>query len=502
MSDPLRAPLPRHRSRHRSNCLLRRLSLLALLSAALAACNSGSSTDARLRLVSPSPDGVANAARPVLRWQRHAGADAYRLRVVVDESGLPIDDQSVGDIDEWPVSVDLADGVAYRASVEALHAGLPIARGPESRFRVRLLPAGLPQLELVARDPLLGAGGARLINLLDILPPTLAERIPAMVLVNDHGEVLWHHVGTAPGLIQAPTVLPDGTVLFVEQDFSVVPVAGRALAMHWNGEVTWRGATGLSLHHDVGIGPDGHVLALDWEWQQFGPITYEGDALVLMDRSSGDVIWRWSIFDHFDPITTPTPESANAGLSGVGVDWSHSNAATWDEARGLIWVSVRHFDSLLGVEYPSGDVRVVVGKLGLGGVGLMSHQHAPEVQADGSLLVYDNGNGATPPRTRVVRIAIDEGAGTAQIVETWQDEPAFFDFAVGDANRLSNGNLLVTAGVSGRLIEVAEAFGVPGIAWELRIAGAPRWWMYRSELVPRAYIDPSVLPFSDVVLVR
>ncbi|MHC4451547.1 MAG: hypothetical protein ACYS0E_15660 [Planctomycetota bacterium] len=39
---------------------------------------------------------------------------------------------------------------------------------------------------------------------------------------------------------------------------------------------------------------------------------------------------------------------------------------------------------LIGIDYPSGDVRITLGE------GLMSHQHAPEIQPDGSILVGEN----------------------------------------------------------------------------------------------------------------
>ena len=84
-----------------------------------------------------------------------------------------------------------------------------------------------------------------------------------------------------------------------------------------------------------------------------------------------------------------------------------------------------------------------------------SHPHAPEVQPDGSVLLYDNGNfrpgtglepGQEAPYSRVVQYSLDTTTMTA--AQTWEyrsDPPRYAAF-VGDADQLDNGNVLVTDG--------------------------------------------------------
>jgi len=124
----------------------------------------------------------------------------------------------------------------------------------------------------------------------------------------------------------------------------------------------------------------------------------------------------------------------------------------------------------------------------------MSHQHAPEVQPDGSILLWDNGNGRSPSFSRAIRYGFDETMGTHEVLFEWIDTPAFFDFAVGDADRLANGNTLITAGVSGRIIEIDP---VGRIVWEKRLARPQDHWPYRTILVPASWLPAAPRALAD-----
>jgi hypothetical protein len=103
--------------------------------------------------------------------------------------------------------------------------------------------------------------------------------------------------------------------------------------------------------------------------------------------------------------------------------------------------------------------------------------HAPELQPNGNILLYDNG-GTARDFSRVLELAIDEEAMTAEIA--WEypgglaDDP-WSTLAMGDADRLANGNTLVTAGslIAGdspsRVFEVTPD---GTMAWELWMSGA------------------------------
>ena len=480
-----------------------RLALIALgvSLAALAACSgsSGSSSDGSEPLGSvlvPSKDGVANEARPIIRWTAIPGAKTYRFEVFSDlDLTQTVDEQLVPGVTETRVSTDLNDQTIYYVRVSGENAAAELMGVlPISRFKTLILPDWMPHWKLVVNDPALSQKGYRLIDPLHMFPEKGKPRVPVLLLVNQAGEIVWFYRHPGEGRLMAPEVLPNGNLIFLASTDAKAGVVGSVgLEMTWKGKIVWQSRPGITPHHDIGIGPNGNYLSLIWEWQTIGGTTYEGDALELVDPKTNRVLWSWSIFDHFPPAQWPTPETAKGGLSGIGQDWSHANAATWDPKRSLIWVSVRHFDNLVGVHYPSGRVAVILGKGGFGGASLMSHQHAPEVQKDGSILIWDNGNGRVPPFTRAAQIRYDEQAETAEVMWSWRGNPDFYEGAVGDADRLPNGNTFMTAGRSGRLIEVT-----PGgkIVWELSYKDRT-WWTYRALHVPTELIDPDILPFPE-----
>lgn len=467
--------------------MIRNRSFLLLL--AVAACGEEGSlglAGAALAIVAPSADGVSNDLDARIAWTALPGAEAYDVTLYLDAAAtIPGESVRTGQVTE--TRFPLPDGAVRWAVVEALGPfGVAFARTPPLRFLVRALPGEFPRFTAVRHDPSRMQGGYFLFNILDLAPPTPDRRVTGFGLANVHGEVVWFSTRFAEDI----RLLPNGNFLLNTR------FAGeshqRAVEMTPDGAIVWQSRDGVFPHHEVGIGPDGHVLYLLYTHKDVGGEIYEGDGLELVEQSTGSVLWSWNIFDHLstdeiDPIDIATP-----GRSGSGWDWTHSNAAVWDPARSLVWVSVRSLDRILGVDYPSGNVRVTLGEGGLGGEGLVSHQHAPSIDPDGSILVFDNGNRRTPSFTRVVRLLWDETAGTVAETFEWREAPDFFDPAVGDVDRLPNGNILVTSGARSRLVEITPA---GESVWEMSQPNA-RFWFYRSERIDAAQIPPGVLPFD------
>lgn len=134
---------------------------------------------------------------------------------------------------------------------------------------------------------------------------------------------------------------------------------------------------------------------------------------------------------------------------------------------------------------------------------LSYHQHAPEWQDGGTLLLYGNGRPGTasgpggdgaPPFCRAAQYRLEPDAGTAEVV--WEHvsqidgAPVFAGF-VGDADHLANGKVLVVDGglggdraddVTAQLVEVDP--GDDTVVWELRVAEPGRdIAVYRAERI-------------------
>ena len=76
------------------------------------------------------------------------------------------------------------------------------------------------------------------------------------------------------------------------------------------------------------------------------------------------------------------------------------------------------------------------------------HQHSPQWQPDGTLLLYDNAsdNPYTPLEEWNARAVIyDLDLDTMTANQVWEDDmPDFLSPAMGDADLMPNGNILVT----------------------------------------------------------
>ncbi|MGQ0612170.1 MAG: aryl-sulfate sulfotransferase [Planctomycetaceae bacterium] len=469
---------------------VRFLALLLLVPA----CGGGGGTvlDAlAFSILSPAPNGAANDPRPVIRWGALAGYDRYRVRCYRDAALADlIESSDVQGVTEFAVSVDLPDGSAVYAVVDILDdKGAVVVTSAVRRFKVILLPPDLPRFALVRRDAQKTQPGYRLFNITDRAPPTPADRVSALFLVNEMGEVVWFWRRPL-GTFTDARVLPNGNLLYI----FITPAAGtqKAYESTWDGVEVWQSRDGVKVHHEVGPGPGGNHLCLTYTHRNVGALLYEGDGLELVDPATNTVLWSWDIFDHVSTDEVDPIDILLTGRSGMGQDWTHSNAAVWDPDRSLIWISVRHLERLLGVHYPSGDVRVVLGKGGLGGDALLSHPHAPEVQEDGTLLVFDNGNRRVPPYSRVVQLRWDEAADTVTELIEYRETPDYYAGAVGDADRLPNDNILVVAGTLRRIFEITP----PGEnVWEIASSDT-RFWVYRAEHVAPHEIPAGVLPFD------
>jgi len=234
------------------------------------------------------------------------------------------------------------------------------------------------------------------------------------------------------------------------------------------GEVVWEGpeqngdAQLISvgaMHHSFVKLANGEYLALFYDGK-------DGDLWDVVEQFDADLnsTWSWSA----ESISTDTYPWGNAVLADLDADAAYYNG--------------RMTSTLCKIDRGDG---AILWQLGEGGdfsgdpavaYPWFHEAHAPEIQPDGSVLLYDNG-GASRDFSRVVEYALDEHAMTAEIAWEYPGEladDAWSTVAMGDADRLANGNTLVTAGTlipgdsPSRVFEVTPQ---GDIAWELWFSG-------------------------------
>ncbi|MFT4625156.1 MAG: arylsulfate sulfotransferase [Myxococcota bacterium] len=327
------------------------------------------------------------------------------------------------------------------------------------------LPDGLPVLELRAASPDAEPGYT-------LFAPFRPEGGGWVVVVDDQGQPVW-----------VSDVGRDWRAVSWAAAGGVQGLAGDALVeISWRGEERARFAADGDpaiemprLHHEAARLPDGgwytltnitrriDGMPLDYERTTFGraPIA---DPTVVRLAADGTTVASWSLAERLDPHRL----GWNAlDLDGGRLDWGHANAVV--PVQGGFLVALRHQDAVVRVDEDSGEIRWILANpdgwpealqpLLLRADGPLTwpaHAHAPELSADGRLLLFDNRNdgGSTPyspdaggpERSRIVEFAVDEAAGTVRQTWAWSATPAgeLFSTALGDADRLPGGTVLAS----------------------------------------------------------
>ncbi len=203
--------------------------------------------------------------------------------------------------------------------------------------------------------------------------------------------------------------------------------------------------------HEFLVLPNGHILLMSYDPETVDMTAYGGLAdatvtgLIIQELDpQKNVVFQWRSWDHLDQI--PFTDS-NIDLTGASIDYIHGNAMAidWD---GNLLVSARHVSEVFKVNRINGDIMWIMGGKGnqfdFGTDEGFSYQHDIRRLANGDITIFDNNNLGLPPHySRVVEYQIDEYYKTATEVWQFRTTPDTYSFAMGDAQRLPNGNTVI-----------------------------------------------------------
>ncbi len=189
------------------------------------------------------------------------------------------------------------------------------------------------------------------------------------------------------------------------------------------------------------------------------------DRLFVRNTTTGTVTWEWTFRNHYP----------NGTDGGFGADWTHVNdVETIGDGDRYVLASPRNFDQVIVVDRRTGEI---VMRLGADGDhDTLYEQHNPDYleRDDGTpvILVADSEN------DRVVEYVRDcgegdprLGAGTPPSECEWNLVWSVHGFNwPRDADRLPNGNTLVTDTLNHRVVEITPDGEV---VWEFYAAWAP-----------------------------
>ncbi len=268
-----------------------------------------------------------------------------------------------------------------------------------------------------------------------------------------------------------------------------------------------------------------------------------GDAMLEDDRllefgPDGKVTWEWLVSDHIEDFhfSAEAREAIRAGNPGAAAfDWFHMNSATYvgpnhwyDEgdkrfAPENVIISSRQASLVaivardgkivwqMGPDYSATPelraIRQVIGQHN-------AHFIPKGLPGAGNLMVFDNGGASGYGRPSAVALKGQDiyARPTSRVLEidpvtmklAWSyTAPTFFATNISGAQRLLNGNTLITEGPDGRLFEV-DKDGT--IVWEYVYPvftgtgkARPTNSVYRAYRVPYAWIPQIAKPAEKAV---
>ncbi len=265
-------------------------------------------------------------------------------------------------------------------------------------------------------------------------------------------------------------------------------------------------------------------------------VMLEDDRLIEVSWE-GEIVWEWIAGEHIDEFGFDADARAairaapgfNAGRDTF--DWLHINSATYvgpnhwfDEgdsrfAPNNVIISSRQASLLaivgrdgsivwrLGPDFSQSDelraIRQIIGQ---------HHAHfIPKgLQGAGNLLVFDNGGASgygfvnpialngTGAFARASSRVLEINPVTLELVWSYSSPGQFFSSNIAGAQRLPNGNTLITEGAGGRLFEVTND---GTIVWEYMnpLFTGGRNAVYRAYRLPYAWIPQLALPNEEAV---
>ena len=342
------------------------------------------------------------------------------------------------------------------------------------------LPDDLPELTVQTREADRVRGGWTMFNL-----SNAEDEIPVIFAMVDHrGRYRWYHQLSTSGHGADSEIRPmdDGVLIAGTHIHFKGPIK-----LDWEGNEQW--SYDLWMHHDVRPAGDGehfyYINKLDKCDQGV-----KSDGMVKFSRETGEMVDSWQLCDYWAPEGELTYD-----------DWDHVNTIEPFPNEDAFLLSSRNQHSLIKLDIADGEADWAMGVQGdfnLEGDQLFYRQHAPELQDNGNIVLFDNGafEGGDPSRpwSRAIEISYDPETMQADIVWEFRPDPDIFAPIWGDADRLDNGNTLVVFGLrnsnpdrNSRIIEVDES-SEP--VW--RLEAPNEWGWYRADRVtdrPVGYVE-------------
>jgi hypothetical protein len=294
---------------------------------------------------------------------------------------------------------------------------------------------------------------------------------------------------TRKGADGAQVLSPSGHVLYwrpmpagqTVTDVRVQPYRGRPALTFWQGFTSIgqgrgeglvldpayqvlervRAGNGYAMDlHEFRLTPQGTALVVAYQAVRYDLSSVGGptnghvvDGVVQeIDLATGLVLFEWHSLGN-----VALDESDWRRRGPFPWDYFHANSVSRDGDDGIV-VSARHASAVYRIARATGAIDWRLGgkasdfRLGPGAA--FARQHDAEVQADGTLRLFDNSERRGRRRSRVITLRLDRSAGRATLVRTADRRDRLFAGTQGNADVLAGGSTFVDWGSRGGVSEI------------------------------------------------
>jgi hypothetical protein len=305
----------------------------------------------------------------------------------------------------------------------------------------------------------------------------------------------------------------DYAVLLPNGDLLVIKKHRALLRLDWNSRMIWEKR--MRPHHDLTVTSEGNIYVIVRDWESHRGMRVWFDAILLL-TPDGQEIDRWYTYDHLDDLKNALdtdsfldtvldsalgggPEKGPAATMAktevadhrYDFDYFHLNTVSLipDNPLGLrdarfrpgnLLICLRNVNQIVILERETYRI------LWSWGQGDLEWPHHPSLLPNGHVLVFDNGIHRRYSRV----LEIDPRRKT--IIWEYRADPSedFFSPRRGAAQRLPNGNTLITESDRGRVFEVTPEGNIVWTWLNPIQKNGRRQTVYRMLRLPGDLIEP------------
>ncbi len=369
----------------------------------------------------------------------------FAALIILATSAVGVESSENPDLSE-PFVPNLVPGLGNFGDTYFAAGSRPARGGSASPFKTA--PADLPSFTVTTGD---GKTGDGFIFMAYFNYWQLSQSAYLLILEDDGQPIYYRQLAPVPigmdfkkqpnGLLTYYPLMGAGSFYALDDSYQLVRTYGAG-----NGFVT--------DFHDLQVLENGNALVMihDERKIDMSQIVTGGDpqatvigCTIQEIDSEMNVLFEWQSWDHI-----PFADS-NQPLTDKTINYMNCNSLELDD-DGNILLSSRHLDEVTKIDRESGEIIWRLGgkanEFDFPEEIRFNYAHDARRQDNGHITLFDNGVAHSPPISRGVEYAVDEVNMTVSQFREFRHDPDLYSRALGNMQRLPNGNTVIGWGRS------------------------------------------------------